>query len=60
MLWDVSVSEIAAFPPGEHLAFSGIVFMHRQILVAVEEVSGAISIQNEESNVWRSATAQLS
>ena len=56
---DVSVSEIVAFPPGEHLAFSGTVLMHRQIVVAVEEVSGAISKQNEESNVWRSVTVQL-
>ena len=38
---DISVSEIVAFPPGEHLAFSGTVLMHRQIVVAVEEVSGA-------------------
>ena len=37
---DVSVSEIAAFPLGEHLAFSGIVLMHRQILVAVEGFLG--------------------
>ena len=51
---DVSVSEIVAFPPGEHLAFSGIVLMHRQILVAVEEVSGAHQHSNEEPNVWRS------
>ena len=48
---DVSVSEIVASPPGEHLAFSGIVLMHRQILVAVEEVSGAHQQSNEESNV---------
>ena len=57
---DVSVSKIVAFPPGEHLAFSGIVLLHPQILVAVEEVSGAHLRSNEESNVWRSATAQLS
>ena len=56
---DVSVSEIAAFPPGEHLAFSGIVLMNRQILVAVEEAFEAHQHSNEESNVWRSATAQL-
>ena len=31
---DVSVSEIVAFPPTEHLAFSRTVSMHRQILVA--------------------------
>ena len=52
---DVSVSEIVLSPPGEHLAFSGIVLMYRQILVAVEEVSGAHPQANEESNVWRSA-----
>ena len=57
---DVSVSEIVAFPPGEHLAFSGIVLMHRRILVAVEEACGGHPHSNEESNVWRSGTAQLS
>ena len=35
---DISKSEIVAIPPGEHLAFSGIVLMYRQILVAVEVV----------------------
>ena len=30
--------------------------MHRQILVAVEEVSGAYQHFNEESIVWRSVT----
>ena len=34
---DVSVSEIAAFPPSESLAFEGIVLMQRQILVVAEE-----------------------
>ena len=34
---DVSVQEIAAFPPSERLAFQGIVLTQRQILVAVEE-----------------------
>ena len=57
---DVSVSDIVAFPPKERLAVSGIVVMHRQILVAVEEVSGAHQHSNEESNVWRSAGVQLS
>ena len=33
--------------------------MHWQILVAVEEVSGAHQHSNEESNVWRSATVLL-
>ena len=47
---DVFVSEIAAFPPGEHLAFSGIVLLYRQILVAVEEVSEAHQHSNEEPN----------
>ena len=56
---DVSVSEIVAFPPSEHLAFSGIVFMHRQIRVAVEELSGTHQQSNEESNVRRSVTVQL-
>ena len=57
---DVSVSEIVAFPPGEHLAFLGIVLMQRQIVGAVEEASEAHQHSNEESNVWRSVTAQLS
>ena len=56
---DVSVSEIVAFPPGEHLAFSGIVLMHRQILVAFEEVSGTYQHANVEPNVWRSVIVQL-
>ena len=38
---DVSVSEIAAFPPSVHLAFSSVVSMHRQILVVVQEAFGA-------------------
>ena len=33
--------------------------MHRQIRVAVEEVSGAHQHSNEEPNVCRSATCQL-
>ena len=33
--------------------------MHRQILVAVEEVFVANQHSNEESNVWRSVTVQL-
>ena len=56
---DVSVSEFVMFPPGEHLAFSGIVLLHWQNLVAVEEVSGAPQHSNEEPNVWRSVTVQL-
>ena len=56
---DVSVSEFVLSPPREHLACSGIVFMHRQILVAVEEVSGAHQHSNEEPNVWRSVVVQL-
>ena len=56
---DVSLSEFVLFAPGEHPAFSGIVLMHRQILVAVEEVSGAHQHSNEEPNVWRSVTVQL-
>ena len=55
---DVSVSEFVLSPPGEHLAFSGMVLMHRQILVAVEEVSGDHQHSNEEPNVWRSVTVQ--
>ena len=56
----VSVSEIVAFPPGEHLAFSGIVLMHRQILVAVEEFLGPISIQTKNPMFFkRSVTVQL-
>ena len=51
---DVSVQEIVRFPPSEHLAFSGIVLMHLQNLVAVGEVSGASQYSNEEPNVWRS------
>ena len=57
---DVSVSEIVAFPSVSVLHFQGIVFMQRQILVAVEEVFEAHQHSNEESNVWRSAIAQLS
>ena len=56
---DVSVSEFVPSPTGEHLAFSGIVSMRRQILVAVEEVSGAHQHSNEEPNVWRSVIVQL-
>ena len=56
---DVSVSEFTAFPPGEHLAFSGIVVLHRQILIAVEEVFGAHQHSNEEHNVWHSVVVQL-
>ena len=45
---DVSVSEIVAFPPSEHLAFIDIVSMQKQILVAVEEAFlGPISIQTK-------------
>ena len=55
----VSVPGMAAFPPGEHLAFEGIVSMQRQILVAVEEAFGTHQHSNEESNVWRSVTVQL-
>ena len=57
---DVSVSETLAFPPSERLAFQGIVSMQGQILVAVEEAFGAHQHTNEESNVWRSVTVQLS
>ena len=57
---DVLVLEIAARPPGKHLAFWGIILMQRQFLVAVKEVSGAHQHSNEGSNVWRSATVQLS
>ena len=56
---DVSVSEIVAFPPGAHLAFSGIVLKHRQILIAVEEVFGAHQHSNEEPNVRLSVVVQL-
>ena len=34
--------------------------MQRQIVVAVEEAFEAHQHSNEESNVWRSVTAQLS
>ena len=57
---DVSVSEIVVSPPSEHLAFSSIVLMHRETLVAVEEASGAHQHSNEEPNLWRSAAVQLS
>ena len=57
---DVSVSEFVLSPPGEHLAFQGIFFVQRQILVAVEEAFGAHQHSNEESNVWPSVTVQLS
>ena len=55
---DVSVPEIVAFPPSEHLAFLGIVSMQRQILVAVEEALGPISIQSKKPR--RSVTVELS
>ena len=48
---DVSVSEFVLSPPGKHLAFSVIVSMHRQNIVAVEEVSGAHQHSNEDPNV---------
>ena len=57
---DVSVSETVAFPPSERLAFQAIVLMQRQILVAVVEAFEADQRSNEESNVCRSATVQLS
>ena len=57
---DISVSEIVAFPSSERLAFQGIVLMQRRILVAVEEAFGAHQHSNEEFNVWRSVTVQLS
>ena len=57
MLFDRS--EIGTFPTGEHLAFSGIVLMPRQILVVVEEAFEAHQRSNEEPNVWRSVTVQL-
>ena len=57
---DVSVSEIVAFPSSERLAFEGIVLMQRHILVFAEEAFEAHQHSNEESNVWRSAIAQLS
>ena len=56
---NVLVSEIATFPPSEHLSFKGIVLMQRHILVAVEKVSGAHQQSNEEPNVWHSVTVQL-
>ena len=34
--------------------------MQRQFLAAAEEVFGAHQHSNEEPNVWRSVTAQLS
>ena len=58
---DVSVSEIVAFPPGERLAFQGIVLVPRQIMVPVEEAFfGTHQQSREESNVRRSAAVQLS
>ena len=49
MFWVVSVSEIVVFLPNERLAFSGIVLMQRQIMVAVEEALdlGPISTQTK-------------
>ena len=41
---DVSYQSLPLSPPSEHLAFSSIVLLYGQILVAVEEVSGPISI----------------
>ena len=48
---DVSVSGFGLFPQDEHLVFSGIVLVHRQILI--EEVLEAHQHSNEEPNVWR-------
>ena len=56
---DVSVSEIVVFLRSERLTFKGIVLMHRQILVAVEEVYGANQHSNKEPNFWRSVIVQL-
>ena len=53
---DTSVSEIAAFPQSERLAFQSIVLVQRRILVAVEEAFEAHQHANEEPNVWRSVT----
>ena len=46
-------------PPSERLALQGIVLVQRQNMVAVEEAFWGPSA-NEESNVWRSVTVQLS
>ena len=54
---DVSVSEIVAFPPGEHLAFSGIVLTANS--GRCRRGFWAHQHSNEESNVWRSVTVQL-
>ena len=48
---DVPVSENVALPSSKRLAFEGIVLMHRQILVAVEEILRDHQHSNEESNV---------
>ena len=56
---DVSISEFVLSPPCGHLAFSGVFLMHRQNLVAIEEVSGVHQHSNEEPNVWRSVFVQL-
>ena len=57
---DVSASEIVAFPSTERLAFYGFVLVQRQIMVAVEEAFEAHQYSDEESNVWPSATVDLS
>ena len=48
MLWTHWYQSLFPSPPGEHLAFSGIASMHRQILVGVEEVCGTHQHSNEE------------
>ena len=55
---DVSVSEFVLFPPAEHLAFSGIVLMHRNSGRCRRGFWGH-QHSNEEPNVWRSVAVQL-
>ena len=55
----VDVDDVLDVSVSENVHFSGIVLMHRQILVVVEEAFGGHQRSNEESNVWRSATVQL-
>ena len=59
LFWTYRSQRLPRFRQASILHFEGMVLMRRQILVAVEDVSGAHQHTNEEPNVWRSVTVQL-
>ena len=59
MLWTYRSQRLLRFCQVSILHFQALFLMHRQILIAVEEVSGAHEHSNELPNVWRSVTVQL-